>query len=106
MTFEERLALLNERYFNYITKKNEINGLGNGIFDRYLHPVITQEHAPLSWRYDLNPETNPYLMERMGINCALNFGAIEMDGKILLVVRLEGADRKSFFAVAESEMRL
>lgn len=54
----------------------------------------------------MNPETNPYLMERMGINCALNFGAIEMNGKILLVVRLEGADRKSFFAVAESEMRL
>lgn len=103
MTFEERLALLNERYLNYITRKNEINGLGNGIFDRYLHPVITQEHTPLSWRYDLNPETNPYLMERMGINCALNSGAIEMDGKILLVVRLEGADRKSFFAVAESD---
>lgn len=102
MTFEERLELLKEKYLNYITRKNEINGLGNGVFDRYLHPVITHEHTPLSWRYDLNPETNPYLMERMGINCALNSGAIEMDGKILLVVRLEGADRKSFFAVAES----
>lgn len=103
MRFEERLRALEQEYEEYVTRPNEINGLGNGVVQRYKYPVITQRHTPLSWRYDLNPATNPYLMERMGINSALNAGAIEHDGKILLMVRLEGVDRKSFFAVAESE---
>jgi Predicted glycosylase len=75
---------------------------GNGIFERYEYPVLTNEHAPLEWRYDLNPETNPYLMERIGINAAMNSGAIKWNGKYLMAVRVEGSDRKSFFAIAES----
>ncbi|EGR4466974.1 glycosidase, partial [Vibrio cholerae] len=75
----------------------------NGIFYRYKKPVLTAAHAPLAWRYDLNPETNPFLMERLGINAVLNPGAIELNGKFYLVARVEGHDRKSFFAVAESE---
>ena len=103
MIFQERLRLLQEEHERLVTQKNEIAGLGNGVVDRYTNPVITENHTPLSWRYDLNEQTNPYLMERLGINCALNSGAIEINGKFLLVVRLEGVDRKSFFAVAESE---
>ena len=67
------------------------------------NPIITAEHTPLFWRYDLDYNSNPYLMERLGINCTFNSGAILLNGKILLVVRVEGNDRKSFFAVAESE---
>jgi len=74
----------------------------DGIVDRYLRPVLTAAHAPLFWRYDLNPQTNPHLMVRMGINGVFNAGAIELDDKVLLVARVEGWDRKSFFAVAES----
>lgn len=101
--FEERLKLLAAEHESLITKKNRKVSGGNGIFDRYENPVITGAHTPLFWRYDLNPQTNPYLMERIGINCAFNPGAIELDGKFCLVVRVEGADRKSFFAVAESD---
>jgi 4-O-beta-D-mannosyl-D-glucose phosphorylase len=72
------------------------------VFDRYKYPVLTGEHAPVFWRYDLNYETNPHLMERLGINSAFNPGAIELDGRILLAARVEGLDRKSFFAIAES----
>ncbi|WP_317206959.1 glycoside hydrolase family 130 protein [Pontibacter silvestris] len=86
-----------------ITRKNVKEALGNGIYDRYKYPVLTGQHAPLFWRYDLNQETNPYLMERFGINAAFNAGAIKLNGKYLLVVRVEGMDRKSFFAVAESD---
>ncbi|MDR2045337.1 MAG: glycosidase [Clostridium sp.] len=75
----------------------------NGVYDRYVYPVLTREHAPLHWRYDLDEETNPYFMERLGINAVMNSGAIELDGKFYLVARVEGNDRKSFFAVAESE---
>lgn len=75
----------------------------NGIYARWTNPVVTAEHLPLEWRYDLNPATNPLGLERLGINAALNPGAIELDGKVLLVCRVEGYDRKSFFAVAESE---
>ena len=103
MQFEERLEKLEQEYEAYVNRPNEPDGLGNGIVQRYKNPVITERHTPLSWRYDLNPKTNPYCMERMGINCALNSGAIEHNGKILLAVRLEGADRKSFFAIAESK---
>lgn len=101
--FNERLNALQKEHDELITRKNEVAGVGNGIFDRYKNPVITAEHTPLFWRYDMNPETNPYFMERIGVNCAFNPGAIEIDGKIYLVVRVEGNDRKSFFAIAESE---
>lgn len=86
-----------------LTRKNEKTDFYNGIYDRYRDPVLTRDHAPLHWRYDLNEETNPYFMERLGINAVMNAGAIAMDGKYYLVVRVEGNDRKSFFAVAESE---
>jgi 4-O-beta-D-mannosyl-D-glucose phosphorylase len=101
--FKARLILLREQHQRLITQKNEKAGIGNGIYDRYKYPILTREHTPLFWRYDLNYETNPYLMERMGINCVFNPGAIKLGGKIHLIARVEGADRKSFFAVAESE---
>ena len=75
---------------------------GNGIYERYEYPVLTAAHAPLEWRYDLNEKTNPFLMERFGIHATLNSGAIKFDGKYVLMVRVEAADRKSFFAIAES----
>lgn len=103
-SFATRLWLLREQHTALIDRKNSINPIwSNGIFDRWTHPVLTAAHTPLFWRYDLNPQTNPYLMERMGINGVFNAGAMELDGKIILVCRLEGCDRKSFFAVAESE---
>jgi len=74
----------------------------NGIFERYSHPVLTREHTPPFWMYDANPETNPCMMQRLGVNCAFNSGALYLNGKYYLVARVEGADRKSFFAVAES----
>ena len=87
-----------------INRKNEIDSdFYNGIYDRYKYPVLTREHAPLIWQYDFNPETNPYFMKRLGINAVLNSGAIELNGKYYLVARVEGDDRKSFFAVAESD---
>jgi len=85
-----------------LTRANTKQLLGNGIYDRYQYPVLTAQHTPLTWRYDLNPATNPYLMERLGINAVFNAGAIRLDGRYLLVARVEGLDRKSFFAVAES----
>ncbi|MBD1387174.1 glycosidase [Mucilaginibacter rigui] len=100
--FKQRLAGLEQAYEKLIDINNETDGLGNGVFDRYKHPVLTAQHAPIAWKYDLNPETNPYLMERFGVNAAFNAGAIKLNGKYIIVVRVEGADRKSFFAVAES----
>ncbi|WP_144910866.1 glycoside hydrolase family 130 protein [Mucilaginibacter frigoritolerans] len=100
--FEKRLKQLEEAYYQLINKPNEIAGLGNGVFDRYKNPVLTAAHTPLFWRYDVNPSTNPYLMERFGINAAFNAGAIKFNDKYVMVVRVEGTDRKSFFAVAES----
>ena len=85
-----------------LSKKNEKSINGNGIFDRYTNPILTADHTPLTWRYDFNSETNPFMMERIGINATLNAGAIKWKGKYILVVRVEGNDRKSFFAVAES----
>ena len=85
-----------------LSKKNEKSLNGNGIFDRYTNPILTADHTPLTWRYDFNSETNPFMMERIGINATLNAGAIKWKGKYILVVRVEGNDRKSFFAVAES----
>lgn len=101
-SYSKRLWLLKEAHESLITRPNHAIHSGNGIFERYQHPVLTNEHAPLEWRYDFNPATNPWLMERIGINCTLNSGAIKWDGKYLLMVRVEGNDRKSFFAIAES----
>lgn len=102
--FEKRLHTLYEQHEALLNRKNEVDPTwNNGIFDRYRYPVLTAAHTPLFWRYDLNPATNPYLMERIGVNGVFNPGAIEYNGKICLMCRVEGADRKSFFAVAESE---
>ncbi len=102
--FEKRLHTLYEQHEALLNRKNEVDPTwNNGIFDRYRSPVLTAAHTPLFWRYDLNPATNPYLMERIGVNGVFNPGAIEYNGKICLMCRVEGADRKSFFAVAESE---
>jgi len=95
------LALLKEQK-RLLTRRNRKSPDGNGIFERYKFPVLTAAHAPISWRYDLNQETNPFLMERTGVNAVFNAGAILHKGKFLVVARVEGADRKSFFAVAES----
>lgn len=103
ISFEQRKKQLLENHQELIHQANEPESLGNGIYRRYKHPIITAEHAPISWRYDLNPATNPFLMERFGINAAFNAGAIKFEGKYVLVVRVEGNDRKSFFAVARSE---
>jgi 4-O-beta-D-mannosyl-D-glucose phosphorylase len=100
--FNKRLDQLHSSYEQLITRPNKKQALGNGIYDRYQYPVLTAAHAPVFWRYDLNPQTNPYLMERFGINAAFNAGAIKWGNKYLLVARVEGLDRKSFFAVAES----
>lgn len=86
-----------------LNKKNKKADFYNGIYDRYENPVLTREHIPLTWQYDLNEETNPYFMERLGINAVMNSGAIMIDGKNYLVARIEGNDRKSFFGVAESD---
>lgn len=86
-----------------LSRKNEKTDFYNGIYDRWKYPVLTRDHAPLIWRYDLDPATNPCFMERLGINAVLNSGAIELNGKFYLVARVEGSDRKSFFAVAESD---
>jgi len=101
--FMARLKKLHDLHQEVITRPNSVIEPGNGIYERYQNPVVTAEHAPLFWRYDLNPDTNPYLMERIGVNATLNPGAIELNGKFYLVVRTEGTDRKSFFAVAESD---
>jgi len=101
--FEKRKLQLEEAQAELIALKNKKVALGNGIFDRYEHPILTAAHAPLKWRYDFNPETNPFLQERIGINATFNAGAIKFNNKYLLVARVEGRDRKSFFAVAESD---
>jgi 4-O-beta-D-mannosyl-D-glucose phosphorylase len=100
--FKKRLAALQREQKKLIAQPNKKVDGGNGIYTRYLHPVLTSDHVPLFWRYDLNFATNPHLMERLAVNAAFNAGAIEHNGKILLTVRVEGVDRKSFFAIAES----
>ncbi len=85
-----------------LTRKNVMLEKSNGVYNRYQYPVLTAEHAPITWRYDLNPKTNPYMMERIGVNATMNAGAMKWNGKYILMVRVEGNDRKSFFAVAES----
>ncbi|WP_294458010.1 glycoside hydrolase family 130 protein [uncultured Allofournierella sp.] len=86
-----------------IQRRNQKTDFYNGIYDRWQDPVLTREHLPIEWRFDLNPATNPYFMERLGVNAAFNAGAIKLNGKYYLVARVEGNDRKSFFAVAESD---
>lgn len=100
--YNHRLESLTKKYKELLSRKNIPLSSSNGIFERYEYPVLTAEHTPLEWRYDFNPETNPYLMERISINATLNAGAIKWNGKYLMVVRVEGNDRKSFFAIAES----
>lgn len=102
ITFKTRIRELLLNHEELISIKNEKIKIGNGIFNRYKNPVITADHTPIFWRYDLDEKTNPYLIERIGINAAFNSGAIKWEGKYLLVVRVEGVDRKSFFAIAES----
>lgn len=99
--FEYRKDLVLARYEELIARPNEAIE-GNGIYCRYKNPVITAEMVPPTWKYDFNPVTNPYFMERIGVNATLNSGAIKWNGKYILMVRVEGNDRKSFFAVAES----
>ncbi len=101
--FDKRLNQIVESYKKLINTKNEIEGIGNGIFDRYKYPVLTSKHIPVYWIYDMDYNTNPFFMERLGVNCVFNAGAIEIDGKIHVIARVEGVDRKSFFAVAESK---
>lgn len=101
--FDENKAKVMKRYEEIISRKNVKSDFYNGIYDRYVYPVLTRDHIPPFWKYDMNPETNPYFMERLGVNAVMNSGAIELDGKFYLVARVEGNDRKSFFAVAESD---
>ena len=92
-----------ERYEKLINRKNEKSSIYNGMYDRYVYPVLTNEHIPVFWRYDLDEKSNPFFMERLGVNAVFNSGAIELNGKYYLVARVEGNDRKSFFAVAASD---
>lgn len=94
--------MLRERHAALLARKNSPVENGNGIYEKYQYPILTAEHTPLEWRYDFSEKDNPYLMQRIMMNAVLNAGAIKLDGKYLLVCRVEGADRKSFFAVAES----
>ena len=100
--FSERLTQLNQQYHGLVSRPNEPMMPGNGIFLRYQHPVLTAAHTPLFWRYDLDAKTNPFLMERFGINGVFNAGAIKWKDRYILMARVEGWDRKSFFAIAES----
>lgn len=100
--FKTRLKSLLQSYEGLVEQKNAPVAQSNGIYERWQNPILTAEHTPIFWRYDLNERTNPLLLERLGVNAAFNSGAIYLDGRYLLVVRVEGNDRKSFFAVAES----
>ena len=100
MTYEE----LNARYETLLARKNKVDATRyNGIYERWEQPVLTRDHIPPFWMYDPNPATNPYMMQRLGINAVFNSGALLLDGKYTLVARVEGMDRKSFFAVAQSD---
>jgi 4-O-beta-D-mannosyl-D-glucose phosphorylase len=101
--FQQKLNKLHQQHRRLVRQKNRKQVHGNGIFDRYDFPVLTAEHTPLSWRYDFDYATNPHLMTRLGINAVFNVGAMEWSGNVVLMARVEGWDRKSFFAVAESK---
>ncbi len=100
--FTQKIKQLLEDQETLLNRKNKPTDYTNGWYQRYKNPVLTAAHTPVHWRYDLNEETNPFLMERIGMNAAMNSGAIKWNDKYLLMVRVEGADRKSFFAIAES----
>jgi 4-O-beta-D-mannosyl-D-glucose phosphorylase len=100
--FKQRLERLFAEHQALVERPNEVAPDSNGVLERYKHPVLTAAHTPVFWRYDLDYKTNPHLMERLGINSVFNPGAMEFEGKIVLMARVEGVDRKSFFAVAES----
>ena len=102
MDYKEREEFLKARHEALLRRRN-VPVEDNGVYERYQDPVVTPEHAPLTWRYDFDPVENPFLLERFGIHATFNAGAIKLDGRYCLMVRVEGADRKSFFAVAESE---
>lgn len=105
------MGRIHEKYYElsaqqerFLKRKNVKNGtFYNGIYDRYEYPVLTRQHIPLTWQYDLNWETNPFFMERLGVNAVMNSGALYLNGKYYLVARIEGNDRKSFFGIAESD---
>jgi 4-O-beta-D-mannosyl-D-glucose phosphorylase len=102
-TWSRRLRILRADHERLLGRRNPVDrAWHNGVFERFRFPVITSRHVPLEWRFDLNPATNPHLMERLGVNATLNPGAFLWRGKVHLVVRVEGCDRKSFFAIAES----
>ncbi|PHR94504.1 MAG: glycosidase [Robiginitomaculum sp.] len=101
--FQHRLQSLKADHAALMAQKNSPAKLGNGVYERWGSPVVTPAHTPLFWRYDLDPKTNPFLMERLGVNATFNAGAIYKDGLHTLVVRVEGDDRKSFFAIAQSK---
>ena len=102
MNYQEKVKLLRERHAALLARRNCALEGGNGIYEKYRYPILTAEHTPLEWRYDFSEADNPYLMQRIMMNAVLNAGAIKLGGRYLLVCRVEGADRKSFFAVAES----
>jgi 4-O-beta-D-mannosyl-D-glucose phosphorylase len=101
--FETRLKQLEQQYTALLQQENSAQSETNGIVTRFQRPILTAQHTPTFWRYDLNRETNPFLMERFAINAVMNAGAIKLNGKYLLVARVEAGNRKSFFAVAESD---
>ena len=103
MDFKERMIKLRQHHEELLARENKpVECFGNGIYQKYQFPILTAGHTPLEWRYDFSEQDNPYLMQRIMMNAVLNAGAIKLNGHYLLVCRVEGADRKSFFAVAES----
>ncbi len=100
--YNEKMKALREHHEALLARRNEPIEWGNGIYEKYRYPILTAEHTPLEWRYDFSEQDNPYLMQRIMMNAVMNSGAIKLNGRYLLVCRVEGADRKSFFAVAES----
>jgi 4-O-beta-D-mannosyl-D-glucose phosphorylase len=101
--FQDRLRYLDKKHKELLAQKNIEKRSVNGVYNRFENPVLTPQHVPLEWRFDLDPVANPFLLERFGINATFNSGAIKFNGKYVLAVRVEGKDRKSFFAIAESE---
>ena len=101
--WSNKVAALRKAHEALLTRKNEPVEGGNGIYTKYKYPILTAEHTPLEWRYDFCEQSNPYLMQRIMMNAVLNAGAIKFNGKYTVVARVEGADRKSFFAVAQSD---
>ncbi len=100
---EYRLTELKKAFKDLSKKNNKKEALSNGVFERYNNPILTKDHVPLSWRYDFDSKSNPFMMERIGVNAVFNSGAIKWNNKYILAVRVEGYDRKSYFAIAESD---